>query len=249
MKSSKFLFVNQVFLIAYATGVLWLRRNPLSLLFSAITPFSILFVLLIVSDGKYSQFAVSGSLVMALVGYGLALGQDIAYYKTEYKIQDIFVASPISPLTYMTGLALSEILFGLPALVVLVSIVFYFGFSLSFLPLLIFTILIIWISTSAMGFFLSSRMLHMKNATQIISFVNVFLAVLPPVYYTIEILPEWLQYVAYIVPTTHASLMIQYSMGLKIPENWTIFNGIFVLFFYAVGFVLLAKTKAIWRDR
>lgn len=235
-------------MIAYATGILWLRRNPLSLIFSAITPFSILFVLLVVSGGKYSQFAVSGSLVMALVGYGLALGQDLAYYKTEYKIQDIFVASPISPLTYMTGLALSEILFGFPALVVLVSILFYFGFSLVFLPLLIFVILIIWVSTSAMGFFLSSRMLHMKNATQIISFVNVFLAVLPPVYYTIDRLPEWLQYVAYAVPTTHASLMIQYSMGLSVPENWTIFIGIFVLIGYAAGFLLLAKIKAIWRE-
>lgn len=235
-------------MIAYTTGILWLRRNPLSLVFSAITPFSILFVLLVVSGGKYSQFAVSGSLVMALVGYGLALGQDLAYYKTEYKIQDIFVASPISPLTYMTGLALSEILFGFPALVVLVSILFYFGFSLVFLPLLIFVILIIWVSTSAMGFFLSSRMLHMKNATQIISFVNVFLAVLPPVYYTIERLPEWLQYVAYAVPTTHASLMIQYSMGLSVPENWTIFIGIFVLIGYATGFLLLAKIKAIWRE-
>ncbi len=55
------------------------------------------------------------SLVMALVGYGLALGQDISFYKTEYKIQDVFVASPVSSLTYMTGLALSQILFGLPA--------------------------------------------------------------------------------------------------------------------------------------
>lgn len=248
MKTSRFFFINQILLIAYATGILWLRRNPLSLVFSAITPFSILFVLLVVSGGKYSTFAVSGSLVMALVGYGLALGQDLAYYKTEYKIQDIFVASPVSPLTYMTGLALSEILFGFPALVVLVSILFYFGFSFTFLPLLIFVILIIWVSTSAMGFFLSSRMLHMKNATQIISFVNVFLAVLPPVYYTIERLPEWLQYVAYAVPTTHASLMIQYSMGLNVPENWTIFIGIFVLIGYAAGFLLLAKIKAIWRE-
>lgn len=244
----KYFFVYQIFLIAYLTGVLWLRRNPLSLVFSAITPFSILFVLLVISDGQYSKYAVSGSLVMALVGYGLALGQDIAYYKTEYKIQDVFVASPVSSLTYMTGLALSEILFGFPALVILILMLFYFGLSISFLPLLIFTVLVIWISTSAMGFFLSSRMLHMKNATQIISFVNVLLAVLPPVFYSIEKLPDWLQTFAYIVPTTHASLMIQYSMGLKIPEDWSIWTGIFVEIVYATAFIILAKTKAIWRD-
>src|SRR6188474_158707 len=86
-RAHKFI-IHQILIIAYTTGILWLRRNPLSLVFTAITPFSLLFVLFIISDGQYTQFAISGSLVMALVGYGLALGQDITYYKTEYKIQD-----------------------------------------------------------------------------------------------------------------------------------------------------------------
>ena len=94
-ESKRILVLKQVFLIAYLTGILWLRRNPISMVFSAISPFSHLFVLFVVSNGHYIQFAVAGSLVMALVGYGLALGQDISFYKTEYKIQDVFVASPV----------------------------------------------------------------------------------------------------------------------------------------------------------
>ena len=238
----------QILLIAYMTGILWLRRNPISLFFSAISPFSLLFVLFVVSNGQYLQFAVSGSLVMALVGYGLALGQDISFYKTEYKIQDVFVASPVSALTYMTGLALSQILFGLPALIVLTSLTAYLGTSISVVPLLILTIFLIWGATSAIGFFLSSHMLHMRNATQIISFVNVILAVLPPVFYSIERLPSELQYIAYAVPTTHASLMLQYIMGIPTPEGWNIGLGLVIQVIYLVGFVLLAKTKAIWRD-
>ncbi|HEU4824229.1 MAG TPA: ABC transporter permease [Nitrososphaeraceae archaeon] len=238
----------QILLIAYMTGILWLRRNPVSLFFSAISPFSLLFVLFIVSNGQYLQFAVSGSLVMALVGYGLALGQDISFYKTEYKIQDVFVASPVSALTYMTGLALSQILFGLPALMVLTFITAYLGTSISVLPLLILTIFLIWGAMSAIGFFLSSHMLHMRNATQIISFVNVILAVLPPVFYSVERLPLELQYIAYAVPTTHASLMLQYIMGIPTPEGWNLELGLAVQVIYLVGFVLLAKTKAVWRD-
>jgi ABC-2 type transport system permease protein len=238
----------QILLIAYMTGILWLRRNPVSLFFSAISPFSLLFVLFIVSNGQYLQFAVSGSLVMALVGYGLALGQDISFYKTEYKIQDVFVASPVSALTYMTGLALSQILFGLPALMVLTFITAYLGTSISVLPLLILTIFLIWGAMSAIGFFLSSHMLHMRNATQIISFVNVILAVLPPVFYSVERLPLELQYIAYAVPTTHASLMLQYIMGIPTPEEWNLELGLAVQVIYLVGFVLLAKTKAVWRD-
>lgn len=238
----------QILLIAYMTGILWLRRNPVSLFFSAISPFSLLFVLFVVSNGQYLQFAVSGSLVMALVGYGLALGQDISFYKTEYKIQDVFVASPVSALTYMTGLALSQILFGLPALMVLTFLTAYLGTSISVVPLLILTIFLIWGAMSAIGFFLSSHMLHMRNATQIISFVNVILAVLPPVFYSIERLPLELQYIAYSVPTTHASLILQHIMGIPTPEVWNIELGLAIQVIYLVGFVLLAKTKAVWRD-
>jgi ABC-2 type transport system permease protein len=239
--------VRQVLLIAYMTGVLWLRRNPMSLVFTAISPFSLLFVLFVVSGGQYTYFAVAGSLVMALVGYGLALGQDISFYKTEYKVQDVFVASPVSPLTYMVGLALSELLFGLPALIVLATLVVYFG-SVFSIPLLVTTILLIWGAMSALGFFLSSHMLHMRNATQVISFVNVILAVLPPVFYSMDMMPDVLRPLAYAVPTTHASLMLQDIMGISTPADWSLEFGFAIQIAYLLAFITLAKTKALWRE-
>src|SRR5918911_3745795 len=245
---SNLLPAREVLLIAYMTGVLWLRRNPMSLVFTAISPFSLLFVLFVISGGQYTHFAVAGSLVMALVGYGLALGQDISFYKTEYKIQDIFVASPVSSLTYMTGLALSELLFGLPALTVLTVLTAYFETSLANIPLLLSNILLTWASMSAMGFFLSSHMLHMRNSTQLISFVNVILAVLPPVYYSIDRLPLALQYLSYAVPTTHASIIVQYTMGLPTPKEWSVPLGVGVQIAYLIGLVILAKKKAMWRE-
>jgi ABC-2 type transport system permease protein len=247
MAETRMLPVRQALLIAYMTGVLWLRRNPMSLVFTAISPFSLLFVLFVISGGQYIHFAVAGSLVMALVGYGLALGQDISFYKTEYKVQDVFVASSVSPLTYMMGLALSELLFGLPALAVLATLVVYFG-SVFSIPLLVATILLIWGAMSAMGFFLSSHMLHMRNATQVISFVNVILAVLPPVFYSIDIMPAMLRPLAYAVPTTHASLMLQYIMGMPTAADWSLGFGFAIQIAYLVGFIMLAKTKAIWRE-
>lgn len=247
MPETSLLPVRQVLLIAYMTGVLWLRRNPMSLVFTAISPFSLLFVLFVVSGGQYIHFAVAGSLVMALVGYGLALGQDISFYKTEYKVQDVFVASPVSPLTYMVGLALSELLFGLPALLVLATLVVYFG-SVFSIPLLVATILLIWGAMSALGFFLSSHMLHMRNATQVISFVNVILAVLPPVFYSMDMMPDVLRPLAYAVPTTHASLMLQDIMGIPTPADWSLEFGFAIQIAYLLAFITLAKTKALWRE-
>ena len=185
---------------------------------------------------------------MALVGYGLSLGQDISFYKNEYKIQDVFVASPVSPITYMVGLAISQILFGLPALLVLLSLATLFLSSSIYIPLLIITTLLVWGSMSSMGFFLSSHMLHMRNVSQIISFVNVIVSILPPVFYSIERLPILFQYASYFVPTTHASLMIQSTMGIATPKEWSIEFGLFVQVAYLIGFVILAKVKALWRD-
>lgn len=238
----------QILIIAYMTGYLWLRRNPLSLVFTAISPFSLLFILFVVSSGEYVQFAVAGSLVMALVGYGLALGQDISFYKIEYKMQDVFVSSPVSPLVYMLGLALSELLYGLPALMVLASLAIYFSISIAFIPLLILNIFLIWGTMSSIGFFLSSHMLHLRNATQLISFVNVIIAVIPPVFYSIEILPMPLQIISYFVPTTHASLMLQYSMGFPTPEEWSITLGLLVQLIYFILFLVIAKKKSLWRE-
>ena len=185
---------------------------------------------------------------MALVGYGLALGQDISFYKIEYKMQDVFVASPVSSITYMLGLALSQLLYGLPALMVLLSLAVYFSVSLNFLPLLLLNVFLIWGTMSSIGFFLSSHMLHMRNATQLISFVNVIIAIIPPVFYSIEKLPVDLQFISYFVPTTHASLMLQYSMGFPVPQGWTISLGLFVQTAYFVFFILVAKKKALWRE-
>jgi ABC-2 type transport system permease protein len=136
----------------------------------------------------------------------------------------------------------------LPALAVLASLVFYIGAPITSIPFLIATILLIWGSMSAMGFFLSSHMLHMRNATQIISFVNVVLAVLPPVFYTVNMVPEMLQPLAYALPTTHASLMFQYIMELETPVGWSPGFGFAVQLAYLVGFVALARTKALWRE-
>src|SRR5918996_6484192 len=230
------------------TGILWLRRNPLSMVFSALSPFSILFVLFVVSNGEYTDLAIAGSLVMATVGYGLALGQDISFYKTEYKIQDVFVAAPVSSLTYMTGLALSELLFGLPALIALTVLAALYGNTLATLPLLICSILLTWGAMSAMGFFLSSHMLHMRNATQVISFVNVILAVIPPVFYSMNIMPEALRPLAYAVPTTHASLILQDIMGISTPADWSLEFGFAIQIAYLLAFITLAKTKALWRE-
>jgi ABC-2 type transport system permease protein len=239
----------RAFRIAYIHGVLFLRRNPVSPLLNAATPFSLLFVLFVVTGGGYVDFAILGSMVMALVTVGLAVGQDVVSYRIEHKLQDIFVSSPVSSFNYMAGLALSQLLFGLPSLVILASLVVYLGgMSLLYIPLFIAMIFLMWGTMSAIGFFISSRISHQRTTNQVITTVNIGLGVLPPVYYSIDLLPQQLHYLAYFVPTTHASLILQYIAGLPTPAEWSPVFG-FVAMIASLGvFLLLAGRKAVWGE-
>src|ERR687890_854113 len=131
------LAVKQAFLIAHMNGLLWLRRYPASLIFTAMIPFSFLFIVFVIGGRQYIPLALSGSLVAAAASYGLATGNNIINWKVEYKLQDIFVSSPVSSFTYMVGIALAELLFGLPAFVVLATLIVIFSSNFFFSTLVV----------------------------------------------------------------------------------------------------------------
>jgi ABC-2 type transport system permease protein len=53
-----------------------------------------------------------------------------------------------------------------------------------------------------------------------------------------------------VIPTTHASLILQYAMGFPqaLENSWSPELGFAVIIAYIIGFALLARTKAIWRE-
>jgi ABC-2 type transport system permease protein len=81
------------------------------------TPFTLLFILFVSSDGAALPYGLAGALTMVTTELGLFVGTDLASYKLQNRFQDIVVASPVTPLTYMFGVALSELFFGAPALI------------------------------------------------------------------------------------------------------------------------------------
>ena len=250
--SSLTLAIKQAFLIAHINGLLWLRRYPASIVFTAMIPFSFLFIVFVIGGGQYTHLAFAGSLVAAAAGYGLATGNNIINWKVEYKIQDVFVSSPVSSFTYMAGIALSELLFGLPAFAILVTLVVIFSsnFLLSAV-IVIVTLVLVWASTSSIGYFISTRSTHPRFVESFIAFLRIAVVVLPPVFYPLSIIPtEELRYLAYAIPTTHASLILQHAIGNPpvVEDDWSPEIGFAVIIVYIVGFALLAKTRAVWRE-
>ncbi len=250
--SQKIFAIRQDFLIGHINGLLWLRRYPSSIIFTALIPFSFLFIVFIIGGGQYTNLAFAGSLLSASVGYGLATGNNIITWKEEYKMQDFFVSSPVSSTTYMIGIALAELLFGLPAFVILGALIVIFSSNFLFSIVMVGAVLVLmWGWTSSVGYFISTRSRHRRFVESFIAFLRIAIVVLPPVFYPLSVIQnEFLHYLAYAIPTTHASLLLQYAMGVSQPtgDGWLPEIGFGVIGIYILVFILLAKTKAMWRE-
>ena len=100
--------------IMYYLGFIPMVRNPLFMAFVFSQPFTLLFILFVASGGTALPYGLAGALTMVTTELGLFVGTDLASYKLQNRFQDIVVASPVTPLTYMFGVALSDLIFGSP---------------------------------------------------------------------------------------------------------------------------------------
>lgn len=115
--------IKRLFLVAYMMGVIFVRRNPARVILEVAVPFSFLFVLFVISGGEHLHLGLAGTLIMAFGSSGIWVGMDIAENKIENRMQDIFVSSPVSSITYLTGIALTQLLVALVPLSIIAGIV------------------------------------------------------------------------------------------------------------------------------
>jgi ABC-2 type transport system permease protein len=208
-----------------------------------------LFILFVSGQPTLFAYGLSGAITMTVAQQGLFLGADLTNYKIEHKFQSIVVASPVSAFTYMFSVALSELAFSVPAVAVLLAILAYRtpgAGAITVVGILVVAVLT-WITTSSIGFFLSTYVLNTRTAFLTVTFISIILSILPPVFYPMDILPESVRWLSELVPTTHASVLIQGLSGLSVSYEQTLISW-GALPAFTVAFLALALLKARWRE-
>jgi ABC-2 type transport system permease protein len=104
-----------------------------------------------------------------------------------------------------------------------------------------------WVTTSSIGFFLSTYVLNTRSAFLTVAFISIILSVLPPVFYPLRVIPEGLRWLAEIVPTTHSSVLIQSAMNLPTASSQVALSWLSLPIFTIV-FLSLALFKAKWTE-
>jgi len=226
-----------------------MKNFPIVLINTVLSPLSFLLVIVFVSHGSLIGEAVEGGFIMSMFSAGVGLQGDLSHLKNDFKLQDMVVSSPTTWQTYMFGMALSEIVYSLPALAVL-GVLAYYYVNLNAAGTLAFAgvLLLMFLTSIAIGFTLSTFSTDIVQSFAFSRLISTLFSTIPPVYYPITYIPLPYRYLAYLSPTTYAAELAQNAAGYlsltttQIAFNWIILTALTIILF------MLAGTKARWRE-
>ena len=226
-----------------------MKNYPIVLISTVISPLSLLLVITFVSRGALFGTAIEGGLIMIFFSSGIALQSDLSHLKNDFKLQDMIVSSPTNSRLYMGGMALAEVVYSLPALVILIALAgIYLHPNILQIAILSIVLLLMFAVSVAIGFMLSTFSSDVVQSYAFSRLLSLLYATVPPVYYPITYVPSPLNYIAYLSPTTYAAEIMHSATGfLNISTNMLILDWAVLLGVCAVIlFIAIKKTR--WRE-
>lgn len=151
---------------------------------------------------------MAGSLVF---GIGLMtvnnLAQLVLWERFRFMLK-LVITSPVHPLSYALGVVSFSVTQGMVTAAVVLSFAPLLGISIHLDWWLVPVLLLTALSTTGLGVILATWSPTMEVGNMLANVVGIMLTLLSPVYYPIQRLPEWLQWVARLSPYTHAGAAV-----------------------------------------
>jgi ABC-2 type transport system permease protein len=201
-------------------GWRWISRNPAVAITPVLLPFIFLYFLSLISPPSLLPLEIVGAMLFTMQNIGSWTLGDSAFWRIECSLQDMFVASPLSRIRYLFGIAFSNLIAMLPALVILVVLLAWVGgerghpFTLEVALALFAGLLTLWVLFSSIGIAISSRIKTQREIWPVGNLTFTILGMLSPLYYPLSALPPLWQDAARFLPTTYAALLAQGALGI-----------------------------------
>lgn len=194
-------------------------RQPMVYLTLAAMPLSYFLVFTMVAGRELGQHAFIGAAIAFTVTGGVvSLPQTVVLYRMR-KIHHMVVASPIKPLTYFLGLSVSRLVYIAPPVLVVLTVFAFLGDRpLWRIVALLPALLLAWMFGCSVGFAISRRWDNPAYIASTANMIGYLLVLLPPVYYPMAMLPEWLQMPISVIPTASLAELMRAMAGLSDPS-------------------------------
>ncbi len=231
-------------------GWRWIARNPIAVAVPILLPFFFLYFLHLISRAKYFPLEIAGAMLFTTQNIGSWCLGDASELRLEMRLQDLFIASPLGRVRYLFGIAFSNLIPAVPALIIL-------GVLLSFVTrvspagwlVLVVSILAVWVLYSAIGLAISSRVRSQMEVWPVGSLVFTALGIFSPLYYPLAILPPAWQVAARFLPATYAALLVQGALGFtRTTASEMLLDAALLALSTVVGLAIVLRLYA-WRER
>jgi ABC-2 type transport system permease protein len=197
-----------------------MKNYPVVLLNTVLAPLSFLTLIWFVSQGTLLGPAIIGGLIMTMFSSGTSLQADLSHLKNDFKLQDMVVSSPTSASTYVIGIAISELIYYLPAILILSSL-FYLFVPVTLLELggIIAVLSFVFVTSVSLGFALAT------------------------------LSSDIVQSFAYLSPTTYAAQIAQNLSGVLVSSTQELAVDWTVLITLTAVFLWIGTSKSRWREK
>jgi ABC-type multidrug transport system permease subunit len=215
-------------------GWRWISRNPAVTITPVLLPFIFLYFLSLISPPADRPLEIIGAMLFTMQNIGSWVLGDSATWRIECSLQDMFVASPLGRVRYLFGIAFSNLIAMLPALVILTVLLGWVGagdghpLTVYAVAVLAASLAVLWVLFSSIGMAISSRVRTQREIWPVGNLTFTILGMLSPLYYPLSALPPDWQAVARFLPTTYAALLDQGALGLTpaTPAEMAVYGGL-----------------------
>lgn len=225
-------------------------RDPATYAFAFLFPVIFLFLYSLIGGMKLGQHVLFGSLISLVMNSGIiSLPQTVVSYKFR-KLQDMYVASPVHQLIYLFGLGLSRLLYSIPGVLLFLIILLSSRYMpLSALPVIVVVLLLSWAAGCAIGFTVATYFNNIMQVSAAANLLGLFMLLMPPVLYPLELIPEQWRWLALVIPSTSAAQLIKVACGASSLNSpaYVLAYWVILILYTVSGFVLVLK-KSRWRE-
>lgn len=227
-----------------------MRNYPVILVNTLISPLSFLILIFFVSRGELLGVAILGGMIMTMFQSGMFLQADLSHLKNDFRLQEMVVASPTGSGVYVAGMALSELIYSSPALLILVVLFGLFVPVTWFQAVAIATVLLLMFLTSvSLGFALATISSDIVQSFGFSRLITTLFTTLAPVYYPLSLVPQPFQLLAYLSPTTYTARLVQALAGFVVVSTGTMLLDAAVVVSLTGVFLYIGIRKSRWRER
>ena len=193
-------------------------------------------------------YAVAGAVVFSIFQLGQRIQNEAAYVRIDHRLNELYHASPLTPVSYFLGTAGGVFVAYLPPITALLVFAEYErGFSAQGFGTLFFALGALFVFAASVGYVVSTLFKDMRTIWPYASlFYNLF-GVLPPVFYPLWLFPAALRWVALIVPPSAAAALIENAWGL--PVGITTSDALVASFALGLEAILLLAFAMYWANR